>query len=173
MRVLCAFVLAILAIPSAAIATPLVYGGTYSLALTNAPIDYTGSLTLDGTAKNLFGAITVSEQIVNDTPNSVWVLFNFSTDGPLAGNTAAFWEMNLASLPLTSTGEWDNFFLYWSVNGTPVNPIYPFGSGSLGYTGTNPVNPALSPSTAVHPSHRLRPPQSSPTSTFLPIRIAS
>jgi hypothetical protein len=127
-------------------AAPLSFSGSYSLTLTNAPVNHSGSFLLDGNAETVPGSsATVSERLVFESPDSVWFIMTLSNSGPLANNISAFWQFQLTNLTLNEPSYWDNFYMFWSVDGTPVNPIYPFGGGALGYVGTNPVDAGLDP----------------------------
>jgi hypothetical protein len=121
-------------------------GGAFSVICTNCPA---GTATVPAT---IGGTTDVEGLILTDTitptgPNAAWIDFDFvnPTGGPLAGNTNATWEIQIENVPFTAAvGFLDNDFLYWTLNGTAINPIQTFAGFT--YEGNNnPINPALGP----------------------------
>jgi hypothetical protein len=134
-----------LALAQSAYADVIIPGSSFSVTATNFP---SGSGTVGatiGASVNVEG-LTLTETVVPDGANAVWVQFDFvnPTGGPLAGNINANWQINLDNLQFTGPVLFDNIFLYWTVNGTPVSPINSFGgiqySGNVNpITGVGPV----------------------------------
>jgi hypothetical protein len=101
--------------------------GSYSVTCTTCP-NGTGTVpaTIGGTT-NVEG-LTLTDTITPTGSNGAWIDFNFVGTGPsLAQNTAAAWEIQINGAPLTAPGLFDNFFLYWTLDGTAINPIQSFG----------------------------------------------
>ena len=127
---------------SAAVVVP---GGSYTVTGTNFP---GGSGTVGATegASNSVLGLTVSDTVTPDGPNAAWIDFTFvnSGGGPLAGNTSGLWRVDVNDVPLAAPALFDNFFMYFTVNGAAVDPISSFGG--VAYLGNlNPINPALGP----------------------------
>jgi hypothetical protein len=89
------------------------------------------------------GALLLSEQQVADGPNAEWDVWRITTiggttaGGPLAGNINAAWNI-LMNYDLGAAVNFDQVVLQWTVNGTPVSPLFNFG----GITGASPSNPS-------------------------------
>jgi hypothetical protein len=127
-----------LALAQGAYADVIVPGSTFSVTATNFPNGSGTVVATIGGTTNVQG-LTLTETIVPDGPNAVWVQFDFvnPSGGPLAGNINANWQINIDNLQFTAPVLFDNIFLYWTVNGTPVSPINSFGG--IQYQGN--VNP--------------------------------
>ncbi len=115
-------------------------GSQYSVSNTNFVGTFTTNVTLDGLNSVIdSGQLNVSETIVPDGPNSVWVVFNFSTvsGGPLAGNTNAFWQSQINNIQFTTPVALDAFFEYWDLNGTAFSGITDLFSNT--HVALNPI----------------------------------
>jgi len=110
-------------------------GTNFNQVVTLAP----GMTTLDT------GEMTVSQSIIPVSATSQWLTFDFeATAGTLlAGNSAAFWQIEVNGVQTSSPANVANLILDWTVNGVATSPIVPWS----GYTTveTNPINPALGP----------------------------
>jgi hypothetical protein len=119
-------------------------GGRYSVTCTNCP-NGTGTIaaTIGGTTD--VEGLTLTDTITPAGSNGAWINFEFVGTGPsLAQDTAASWEIQINGAPLTAPGLFDNFFLYWTLDGTAINRIQSFGG--ITYEGNNnPIDPALGP----------------------------
>jgi hypothetical protein len=92
-----------------------------------------GTMTLiDG------GALRLSETQVADGPNAEWDDWSISTvrGGPLAGNINGFWSI-VMDYTLDAPVFFDQVASQWTVNGTPVSPLFNFG-GICCATASNP-----------------------------------
>jgi hypothetical protein len=128
---------------AAAIVVP---GGSYTVTGENFPTG-TGTVGVtEGVSNNVLG-LTLTNTVTPDGPNAAWIDFSFvnpTPGSPLAFNTASFWRIDINDVPLAAPALFDNFFLYFTVDGTAVNPISDFGG--IDYQGnSNPINPALGP----------------------------
>lgn len=84
------------------------------------------------------GALQLSETQVPDGPNAEWDVWSIATvnGGPLAGNIQGFWQITM-SYVLDAPVFFDQVALQWTVNGTPVDPLFNFG-GICCATASNP-----------------------------------
>ena len=99
----------------------------------------------EGASNDVLG-LTVTDTITPMALNAAWIEFHFinSTDGPLAAASGAFWRVDINDVPLAAPALFDNFFLYFTIDGTAVSPISDFGG--IDYQGNlNPINLALGP----------------------------
>jgi hypothetical protein len=115
-------------------------GSQYTVNNVNFLDTFTANITLDGTTKTIdSGNLNLSETIVSDGPNAVWVVFSFSTTngGSLATNTDDFWQGEINNISFTIPVVLDAFFEYWAVDGTPFSGITNlFGNTTVA---TNPI----------------------------------
>jgi hypothetical protein len=134
-----------LALAQGAAAEVFVTGGAFSVTCTNCPAG-TGTVSSTiGATTNVEG-LTATEAITPTSANAAWIDFSFvnPTGGGLAADTSAFWEIRINGAPLTAPGLFDNFFLYWTLDGNAISPIQSFGG--IPFEGNNnPINPALGP----------------------------
>ncbi|MDG3004299.1 PEP-CTERM sorting domain-containing protein [Paludisphaera mucosa] len=116
-------------------------GSSYQLDFTNFPVDGSTTATLDLTTKTVNTNLTVTEQIFQDGPSSQWIDFNFETidGGPLASNLNGTWRIDVTGVDVTTPALGSGFYFYWTMNGAPVTPIFPFGSfGGIAPIPTDP-----------------------------------
>jgi len=141
---ICAGLLAFLLGHGAGAAVIFPSGGSFSVICTNCPAG-TGTVpaTIGGTT-NVEG-LTLTDTITPTGSDSAWIDFDFVGTGPsLAQNTGAAWKIDITGIPLTAPGLFDNFFTYWTLDGTAINPIQSFGG--IPFEGNNnPIDPALGP----------------------------
>jgi PEP-CTERM motif len=118
-------------------------GSSYQLDFINFPVDSSTTATLDLTTKTVNTNLTVTEQIFQDGPNSQWIDFNFKTidGGPLASNINSNWQININGVEVAAPSLGSGFYFYWTVNDTPVAPIFPFGG--FGNIAPIPTAPSL------------------------------
>jgi hypothetical protein len=123
-------------------------GGTMSVTVDDTPIgtNFTGNVTVQPGITTLPGIdMTLTQSIYTTGPGTQWLVLDFqATNGQLlAGNQSGYWEIT-ATFPVSTPSGFTGNFTYWSVNGTPTSPIAPFGGG-FSTTGTDPVDPSISP----------------------------
>jgi hypothetical protein len=120
-------------------------GSSYQLDFINFPVNSSTAATLDLTTKTVNSNLTVAETIFQEGPDSQWIDLNFESinGGPLASNFNSTWRIDVTGIDVNQPGMGTGFYFYWSVNGAPVAPIFPFGS--LGNIAPIPTNPALGP----------------------------
>lgn len=118
-------------------------GDMYSLTGVNFPVDFSTSVTLDGTTKPLVDGLTVREVITPVGPGSAWVEFVFESTGPLASDFDSLWRIDINDIPVTGPAFRDARFIYWTVDGVAVDPIVP--TTDFNPVLPNPINPALGP----------------------------
>jgi hypothetical protein len=138
--------LLLLALAPRADAGLLQVGGTFTVAGLNFPTSFSQVVPVSTSPSPVnAGQLSLTTTVFPTGPNGEWADFAFSTTngGPLAGNINASWNIQFFNLPMTQPSFWDGIYFYWTVNGTAVDPIFPFGS--IGVAGPNPVNPALGP----------------------------
>lgn len=147
----CVVLLALAAFGSATIASStataqvISVGSTYNIGGTNFPTNFgPETVTLDLTPKLINGGqIRVTESIFPTANGGAWldVYFERVNGGSLAGNINGAWDFYLNHLVMSQPVIFDATYKYWTVNGTAVSPINPFG----GFTtvGPNPVNAGL------------------------------
>jgi hypothetical protein len=142
---ICAGLLAFLLAQGAGAAVIFPAGGSFSVNCTNCPAG-TGTVPATiGSTTNVEG-LTLTDTITPTGSNGAWIDFDFvnPTGGPVAGNSSASWEIDITSVPLAAPGLFDNFFTYWTLDGTAINPIQSFGG--IPFDGNNnPIDPALGP----------------------------
>ena len=122
---------------------PSLTGTTISISGTNFPTNFgPQTVPLDG-GTHLINNGTVSlTETITPAGSAEWVDLNFKTvnGGPIGGNPNLSWRIDPTfqfATPVTLNGHYD----YWTLNGTSVGPIFPFGV----FTNVqpNPINPAL------------------------------
>ena len=106
----------------------------------------------------------MGEQIFQDGPNSQWIDFNFQSinGGPLASNFNSTWQISIDGVEVAQPALGSGFYFYWTVNGTPVTPIFPFGGfGSIAPIPTDPAEGRPTSTTDFHltarSAHSMRP----------------
>lgn len=106
-------------------------GSSYDIRLQNFPNAgvVNTSATLDLTTKTVATNLSVKEFIFADGPNSTWLELDFETldGGPLASSPDAHWQIDVTGIDTTAPALGSGFYYYWSVDGTPVSPIFAFG----------------------------------------------
>lgn len=109
------------------------------------------TITLDGTNrmfKNSSGPMDVSATLTTPNsanPNTQWVQVAFSNPDPFIGiarDTTASWGVGL-DFQFTQNPAVANAFIYWTINGKPVQPFAGFGGGFLATTETDPLDPSV------------------------------
>jgi hypothetical protein len=139
-------------IPDEASAGILV-GGTMSVSLDDTPAgnDFTGNFTVQAGVGNTTAVpsadMTLTESLYNTAPGVQWLVLDIeATNGHLlAGNLNGYWSIG-ATLPLASPSGFTGAFGYWSVNGSPTNPIDSFIGGFLDHPNqTDPVDSSIYP----------------------------
>lgn len=112
-------------------------GTSYQLSFINFPVDGAITTTLDQTTKTVNTNLTVKETIYADGPNSAWIDFYFSTiDGtPIASNLSGTWRIDINGVQTTEPAMTTGYYVYWTVDGTPVSPLSGFG----GFTSIAPI----------------------------------
>jgi hypothetical protein len=123
-------------------------GSTYNVSGTNFVTNYAPqAVTLDLTPKLVDGGQIRLTEAIYSTPadNGQWLQLTFETvgGGPLAGNFNASWDFFINHLLTSQPAIFNGTFFDWTVNGTAVNPIFPFGG--ITNVAPNPINPALGP----------------------------
>jgi len=133
------------ALTQGTLAAIIVPGSTYSVVATNFPGGSGTVIATEGASTNVEG-LTLTDTITPAGANAEWIEFNFvnPTGGLLAGNVNANWGITINGLQATAPALFDNFFLYWTANGTAFSPINTFG-GIISNGNLNPLNPALGP----------------------------
>jgi hypothetical protein len=135
--------LAVLSLLSpAAQASIIPIGSSYTFMGTNAPDNFTATTTFSSTPVLVDnGALTLSEEQVSTGPTGEWDVFNMSTTngGPLAADIDADWEITIDYV-LSAPASFDGVASQWTVNGTPVSPIFNF-SGICCVASSNPILP--------------------------------
>ena len=128
----------------------LIFGGPLTISDTDSPLGTSFSQTvplIPGTTIPLdLGELTLGTSLVTTGPNTQWVVLDLEATGGrlLAGNLSGFWDIG-ANLPLSAPAGFTGVFGYWSVNGAPTNPIFPFGSGFIDHVESDPLNPSITP----------------------------
>ena len=120
-------------------------GESYEIVGINFPTDFSETVTFNETLKTINGGqLTVTETITPDGPDAEWVEFTFTRvgGGPLAENLNSPWRVDIESIP-SSPSFVDNFFAYWTVNGTAVDPL----TSPAGFppANPNPIDPDRGP----------------------------
>jgi hypothetical protein len=122
-------------------------GGPLTVSVDDSPLgtDFNQTIPLGNGTTTLQADMTVTQTVVSTGPNTQWLVLDFEATGgmPLAIPND-YWSIG-ANLPLSSPSGFTGAFGYWSVNGAPTNPIYPFGSGFIADVGTDPLNSSISP----------------------------
>jgi hypothetical protein len=129
-------------------------GGTFTVQGTNFTTNYSQTATVGVPTLVSNNQVLLTETIHPTASGGEWDDFSFTTvnGGPLAGNINAFWELQFFGVPTTQRAIWDNAYVYWTVNGRAVDPIFPFAGGSLGEVNPNPIDPGLGPVFGAGPS---------------------
>jgi hypothetical protein len=100
-------------------------GGSFTLTGTNAPDDYSESVTLNpGTTTVDGGTVTLTQSILASAGGGEWVIFDFRTanGGVFANNPNSDWELLLQNIPLQQPSEVLQIYLDWGTNGTLAGP---------------------------------------------------
>ena len=117
-------------------------GSSYTLIVTNAPDNFTANTTFNSTPTPVDnGALTIWEDQVATGPDGEWDVFHMTTTagGPLAGDINAYWDITIDYV-LSAPVFFDGVASQWTVNGTPVSPLYNFGSICCA-SSSNPILP--------------------------------
>jgi hypothetical protein len=107
-------------------------GGNYTITVADDPSGGNpapATVSLSSSSQSFDGgALSVSVATTPITATSEWVQFNFATTsgGALAGNQEGDWSLSITGVPLAVSAIESNYYAYWSVNGTPVEPLTPF-----------------------------------------------
>ena len=115
---------------------------------TNFPTDFSESVAVSSLPTLInSGKLSLRTTVFADGPNAEWVDFSYSTTngGPLASNLNGNWDVEQGNLHMTQPTLFDGIYQYWTIDGVAVNPIHPFGGGSLSNVTPNPVNPLIGP----------------------------
>ncbi len=118
------------------VGSPLTYGGT------NAPDTYSALTTFSSTPVLVdSGAVKIWQEQVPTAGGGEWDVFYMQivSGGPLAGNIDSGWDI-VMNYDLSQAANFDAVALQWSVNGTPVSPLYNFGEICCA-TASNPILP--------------------------------
>jgi hypothetical protein len=105
-------------------------GSTYTVTGTNFVTNYSQNVTVDGATHSVDnGLLQLTLTTVPDGPNAEWDVFSFTTTGggPLASNLNANWQLDLTGLTFSEPVFFTGFFAQWTVDGSAVSPISPFG----------------------------------------------
>lgn len=124
-------------------------GSTYTVEMTNGPTgDFGATPTLTTSPQSIdSGALSIAVAITPISSTSEFVEFDLTTiggstsGGPLAQVLSNDWELLIENVALTVPAIELNYYIYWTTNGTPAEPITA-GSGFGVELDPNPSNSA-------------------------------
>lgn len=104
-------------------------GDTFTVAGTNAPNNFSQSVTLTPGTTTIDGGLLTLTQSLYTVGGDQWLILNFqATGGIMAGNVNNYWQLGADNVPLDSPGYFIGGLVYFTVNGAAVEPISPFAS---------------------------------------------
>ncbi len=113
-------------------------GSTFTIGGTNAPNTFGQTVTLSpGTTTIDGGALTLTQQIVDQSSGEWLILTVQATGSDIYSSTDADWSIFASGIDLTELSNGIAFYLDWGTNGVLANPTTGFGSIPL--LGTNPI----------------------------------
>jgi hypothetical protein len=113
-------------------------GSSFSVSGTNAPNDFSQTVTLSpGTTTIDSGALTLTQSIVNK-PSGEWLVLTYqTTSGLIYAGTGDDWDITASGIELSKLSNGIGFYLDWGADGVLANPTSGFGGIPL--LGTNPI----------------------------------
>jgi hypothetical protein len=117
-------------------------GSSYTFDGTNAPDTFSATVTFSSTPVTVDnGALSIWETQTPTGSNGEWDVFNMATTngGPLANDINGYWGITI-DYYLSQAVYFDGVVSQWTVNGTPVSPLYNFG-GICCASSSNPILP--------------------------------
>jgi hypothetical protein len=98
-------------------------GSTFSVSGTNFPTDFAATTATLGTPTTING-LQVSETITPASATQSWMVFSFTnSSGPVIGNPALNFSMDIAGVQTTGPAILSSPFAFFTHDGTPFGPL--------------------------------------------------